>query len=938
MRVRQSNRFVAIRPIVAVIAAGAVLALMLTAATARAQVSEAAVEVTVVDANGTALPGTTVKLVGRETGFTRMAVTDVGGVARLAAIPPGAYDIRFELGGFTPILQENVVLRVGQTARLEVTLQEAASEEITVTAAAPGVDVYKSDVSTNIVPEQIEQLPVQDRDFQKLAFIAPGVQRERGGYRFIGGAPVLGSGGNASDATILVDGVDFTDQALGLSRARFSQDAIREFRVITNRFDAEVGGSAGGALSIVTRSGTNVVQGSVFGFYRADSLRSQGKLEQGDQNFSRYQAGFTVGGPITLDRTHYFLSVEHINEDNIALFRPIGAFADQAADIDHPFNQTLFLGSLDHQFDASRFLQVKLVGDRYREENFRVGGVADASSGMQLNRDNWNLSAGYSWVIADNKLNNLHLQAGRKKFEEPNNSNAMSEYFSFGTTLVTGANIVGDQEMTGDYYGLRDTYHLYLSGPSSSHDLKFGGSVDFVKEDWYFPVFPQGLMFYAGDTRALPFRYDYGVGPSDSTVDTTIYGAFVQDDWRVGRDLTVTLGLRYDYDTDGNNPDFTHPLYPEKRHVDDDNIQPRAGFVWDLSGSGASVLRGGSGLFTGRYLLVPAFTERQQNGINGRNLYTRLNGMFLNLPQAYWLDPTDPANTGVLLPPNISLLEPSLEAPEAWQTSLGFSQRLGDTGLVADFEAVYVKGDNEIVIRDVNFCGNGVFCGPVTSPTRPNGNYTQINMYTNEGHSKYKALIASLNGTIRGGHLLAASVTWGDKKNIADDFSPALVNYPSDPADIEAEYGRSRGDERWHVVLSGVFRLPWDLALAPIYEYGSGQPWNRRLGYDYNGDGRFSDRAPGVGRNSEDGPDFKSFNLRLTKTVGIGAGTLDIIVEGFNLFNNVNYDPNSVDGAEYLAGPTIADPTAAYVANPNFGNYSATLAPREIQVGLRYRF
>ena len=91
------------------------------------------------------------------------------------------------------------------------------------------VDVYKSDTSTNIIPEQILELPVPDRDFQNLAFIAPGVQRERGAYRFIGDSALIGSSGNASETAIIVDGVDFTDQALGLSRARFSQDAIGEF-------------------------------------------------------------------------------------------------------------------------------------------------------------------------------------------------------------------------------------------------------------------------------------------------------------------------------------------------------------------------------------------------------------------------------------------------------------------------------------------------------------------------------------------------------------------------------------------------------------------------------------------------------------------------------------------------------------------------------------
>jgi len=274
----------------------ALLAGTFAAGTATAQVNTAVVEVQITDAQSAPLPGTTVTLTATETGAQRLAVADAGGVVRFAALPPGSYRVRFELSGFTPITEENLVLRVGQTAKLQVTLQEARQEEIVVTATAPLVDVFKTDSSTTIVPEQIAYLPVPDRDFQKLAFTAPGVSRERGTFRYIESTPVLGAGGNASQATIMVDGVDFTDPSLGLARARFSQDAIREFRVITNRFDTEIGQSAGGALSIVTRSGGNDLAGTAFGFYRADELREPGALEQDNLPFKRTQFGFTLGG------------------------------------------------------------------------------------------------------------------------------------------------------------------------------------------------------------------------------------------------------------------------------------------------------------------------------------------------------------------------------------------------------------------------------------------------------------------------------------------------------------------------------------------------------------------------------------------------------------------------------------------------------------------
>ena len=895
-------------------------------APAGAQVDTGTVTVNAAGEEGSALPGVTVEVTDPATGLTRLTTTDRSGRAVIEALPPGTYTVEAALEGFASALQEGVTLRVGQDARLRFVMSPETSEEITVTAAAPVVDVYKRDTSTNIVPEQIEELPVQDRNPENLAFLAPGVQRERGSFRFIQGGPVIGAGGNASQATIFVDGADLTDQALGLSRARFSQDSIREFRVINNRFDTELGGTAGGALSIVTRSGTNDLQGSVFGFYRDDSLRATGELEEDDLPFERTQIGGTVGGAIVEDRTHYFLSVENIEEDDIALFRPGGAFANLAEDVPVPTEQTLGLASLSHQFGVGSTGTAKLIYERFRQDNFRVGGVSAPSNGQQLNRDNWNLVLGHTWVLGS-ALNELKVQAGARDYDEPTNSQAVEEWFSGGNTLRTGNNVVGDLIGEGDYWEVKDTFHWTVG----DHDLKAGASIFHVEERSVIDVFQEGLFIYATDSRALPIVFVFGDGSSDVTVETDIYSAFIQDEWRLRDDLTVSLGLRYDYDDNGNNPDFEHPLAGD-RSVDDDNFQPRISFAWDVTGDGRNLVRGGAGLFTGRYLLVPVFTELQQNGFSGRVVRQNLNGLIFGLPPAFWLDPANPRTTGIPLPPDISLLADSLEAPESTQVSLGYTRKLGDTNLYAEIEGVYAEGDNEIIIRDTNFGGND-------NPVRLNPAFNQINTYTNEGESEYKALILSLNGTLRGGHIIASSFTFADKENIADDFSPAFpTGYPSDPADIEAEWGASRGTEDFRAVLSAVFRLPWNVTVAPIYEYGTGQPWNRILGFDRNGDGKNSDRAPGVERNSEEGPDFRSFSLRVTKQIPLGDYSIELIAEGFNLFDSTNYDVTSVDQAEFLAGPTLANPAAPFVPNPTFGRFRSTLDPRELQLGVRFRF
>src|SRR5512142_523763 len=163
-----------------------IAALFFTALPLRAQVADGVIEVVAVDESNQVMPGVTVTVSRPETGFQQVLTTDGAGTARAVALPPGTYTVKLELAGFTGIEQTGLVLRVGQTARLNVTMKVAKlAETVNVVAESPLVDVYKTDSSTNIVPEQIQELPVINRDFQQLAYLAPGTQRERGGYRFI---------------------------------------------------------------------------------------------------------------------------------------------------------------------------------------------------------------------------------------------------------------------------------------------------------------------------------------------------------------------------------------------------------------------------------------------------------------------------------------------------------------------------------------------------------------------------------------------------------------------------------------------------------------------------------------------------------------------------------------------------------------------------------
>ncbi len=245
-------------------------------------------------------------------------------------------------------------------------------------------------------------------------------------------------------------------------------------------------------------------------------------------------------------------------------------------------------------------------------------------------------------------------------------------------------------------------------------------------------------------------------------------------------------------------------LQPDARGRDTNNWQPRGGVSWDVSGNGTHVAsrwrRDLLGPLPARSGTQRAAAERLHRPNHPAASERRRSSAFRrwrSIPPI-----PGPRVSRCRATRSASIRRSSIHARH--RSPAATPLRLGNTGLYADVEGIYVKGDDEIIVRDVNWRGNA-------TGGRPNTAFNQINTYTNEGRSTYKAFVASVNGTITGGHIVTASFTVADKKNINDDFSPALTDYPNDPADIEAEYGRSRADER--VSLRGLCGVP--AAISP---------------------------------------------------------------------------------------------------------------------------
>jgi hypothetical protein len=283
------------------------------------------------DPNGAAVAGATVIAKNKANGLTRSVTTDSDGGYQIISLPPGQYDITIKAQGFADNKVADVTLTVGQRADLEVQLQiGTVGGEVNVDIGSGGtlVETTATTVSNTIGQQQIQNLPINQRDATGFALINSTVGRDNG--RPIGPAPTSGLniGGQRGRSTLVqVDGSDFTDNSTNASRSTVSQEAVQEYQVATNSYAPEFGRATGGIVNVVTKSGGNDIHGSVFGYFRHKSIQARNAFQpiiDNDPNkkaaFTRAQYGATFGGPIKRDKTFYFFSFEQRRRQESSFF------------------------------------------------------------------------------------------------------------------------------------------------------------------------------------------------------------------------------------------------------------------------------------------------------------------------------------------------------------------------------------------------------------------------------------------------------------------------------------------------------------------------------------------------------------------------------------------------------------------------------------------
>src|SRR5436853_1890536 len=605
-------------------------ALLLWAADSAAQASRvgATVEGIVRDTSGAVIPNSKVTVHNPLTNQSRNVTTDEQGFFRAEQLSVGTYEVRVEQTGFAPYRRAGVGASLGQTVHLDIVLAPAsAAEQVTVNAQPSSLDPSQSSVVSTVDQERIEELPVRSRNYLDFVLLAPGVSSSPIPSGASGSTPLTGSGftfgGLRSRSNNLsIDGLDNNDEYTGSSRTELSPEIVQEFQVVNNGLSAESGGASGGSINVITPSRTIATQGAAF-LNSQDSAfdaRNSFRTQSGKPSFRRFRAGLALGGPIVKDRTFYYAALEqehnrgqigsHIDPtvaSTINAFLATGAVPALATrQITTAFSpiaraETEAPGKLDHQLTKNTDLKVRYTFTNNKESGdaFNTNSLIDASArGISFTSDN-TVSGSLTTILGSEAVSDLRFQAATRHAVLRTNEPLGPEIDIAG--LVTfGRPYAGNSERRENHYQASYTY----SRTRGKHLWKVGGTVNRVRlradvPDGFDGVYLFGSLrdFLAGN----PNQFRQGFGNSNVDFPVTSFGGFVQDHWSLARQLTVDLGVRYDFER-----------LPAGFNQDTNNVSPRIGLAW--SPSPKWVFRAGYGVFFDRYVLANLTRAIEKNG------------------------------------------------------------------------------------------------------------------------------------------------------------------------------------------------------------------------------------------------------------------------------------------------------------------------------------
>ena len=971
---------------------------------ASAQITSATISGTIKDETGGVLPGVDLVIHNVETGLTRSAVSDAKGYFTVPGLAPGTYDVRAMLQGFATAVQTGIVLAVSQQAGLNLTLKVGtASETITVSGESALVEVRTSALSAVVTEKTIEELPLNGRNYIALATLQPGIVQftEKSGTASATRGVQLninGMGGRSN--SYLIDGANMKGYA-GLATVTAADstlgvETIREFRVVTNSFSADYGRAMGGIINIATKSGSNELHGSAFEFFRNSRMDAPNYFDVGDPPpFTRHQYGGVVGGPLRKNRIFFFGGYERLQEDlGQTVVTAVPTAAARAGLVNPVVKPYLDLYPLPNGRDlGGGVAQYNYAFNRATRENFLQGRVdIDLSNKDVLfvrhtydgAKQTYPLAtgvigtSGFPGFFTNGVSTNQFFTAEENRTFTPSFLNAVRFSTSVlnwgqtpGNTLnnplpffsaapLMGAIDVGGLSRLGNDNTLPSTNNITywtwsddVTLTKGKHLLKTGGLVEHALTSKMTTVNSRGTYNFAnlaGFLAGTPSRFQ-GIVPGSNLVrerPNTLFGFYVQDDYRVTNALTLNLGARYEFFT---VPSSTGGL---DVHIDDllksttttvgepfvnpslRNVAPRVGFAWDLTGDGRAAIRGGTGLYYD--------TDNPYNSSLGLTASNPPFGGTVNLTGAGIPFPTPafPAGAagGALA---LRLVDYNIKQPYGWTYNVNVQRELvNDWGLMVGYAGsrgyhLVSSIEGNPVVPTIQADGSMFF--PATT-LRRNPAWSSIDFRTSHGRSEYNSLQTSLMKRYSDGYQVQLSYTLSRAMDNNDAQlgmdSQTSSTYPTNPYEPDADWAPSIFDVTHVFAANATWELPsWrnNMALAGwqvngVVSLRTGYPFSPSIqtpNWSRSGNtaGGAEDRPnvkPGIDpkkiitgdpshwfdtsafvlqpqgtfgntpRNFLRGPGFENVDLSVVKNQPLrGATRLQLRLEVFNLLNRANY-------------------------------------------------
>jgi hypothetical protein len=959
---------------------------------------EAVISGTVRDATGGVLPGVVVQAVHEATGTVFDTVTDERGGFRIPA-RIGAYRIMAELQGFARLERSGLEVLVGQQVTLNLEMKPSTvTETVTVTAEAPLVNVTSSSLGGNIDSRQMQELPVNGRNFLDLTLLAPG---NRSNHTEAGGVPVTTGLGTVQ---INIDGMQVTNNCCGGSNRQpsFGRDAIAEFQFISNRFDATQGRSSGAQVNVITKSGTNTPSGSLSGYFRSDNLNAEDFIQHRVLPYSNQQISTTAGGPLRRDRVHFFFNYEYEREPSTVTHNtPYPSF-----NIDLESNRKQYKPSLrlDSQLSpATRFTVSSYLWRDYQPIDGTQGTIGGATNhpanAISFDKYAESLQGTFTRVLSNRVFNETKVgwAANRWKMEPlvhwtnptgiANARNPVANQRQYAPVVnLRGFNIGGGtnfpQWIGQDVYTLRNDLTI-SADMKGRHDMRVGG--EYLKylmwHDWcnflrgnliadngpvpaniqqLFPVWndPSTWNFAALSPISREFRTSFGSCNVHSPRD--IFAGWFQDDWHPTANLTLNIGVRYDVETDTfANELGVEPFLPANRSLDTDNIVPRLGFAYSLNDR--TVIRGGAGKYYAWLInqvahpIRFAVAQRVPSALYDGRADFAVNPWNGPLPR---VEDLEQAFCNVNFRPGCirralgqTIAPPNAENPYSYQASMGVQRQIGDTlGVTADYVYSGTRVDR-VQGYNINLSYNqatGLNYPFTDISRRPFPEWGAVLMDIFEGWNNYHGLETSFTRRLSNRWQASATYTlsWFND-GVPQPWSGVMnpVTFALQ-APLGTEYGPTATDQRHRAVFNGIWQMGYGFQLSGLYFFGSGQRFFTRYGGDALNTG-------GIGAAGEPALGNPAISTR-ARPAGAGGGAtpragivgdpihrVDVrLQKRFALLGRSNIDGllevfDLFNHANY--GSYTTQESSPQFGRPSF-NPNVAYQPRMVQVGFRFGF